>query len=45
VIVNVAVRDEASALKALRTFALKLLENHSGVARDSNAKQFWTRME
>jgi len=45
VIVNVLVRDDASALKALRTFALKLLDDHPGVVKDSYTNEVWTREE
>jgi hypothetical protein len=45
VILNVKVRNEPSALIALHTFALKLLDSHGGVVKDSNTNQVWTREE
>jgi hypothetical protein len=45
VIVNVAIPDDPSALKALRTIALTMLRNHNGVVRDSNTEHVWTPEE
>lgn len=42
IILNVAVSNEPPALKALRTFALRLLDSHHGVVKDSNTNQVWT---
>ena len=44
-ILRIAVRNEPSAPKALRTFALKLLESHGGAVKDSITNQVWTREE
>jgi hypothetical protein len=45
VILKVVVRNEPSAHKALRTFALRLLDNHRGAVKDSVTNQVWTRDE
>ena len=45
VILNVSVLNEPSAPIALCTFALKLLNSHRGVVKDSNTNQVWTREE
>ena len=45
VLLDVTVRDEPSALNVLRTFGLKLLDNHRGAVKDGNTNQVWSREE